>query len=548
MNMKRLCCTAVAAAAAVSVCAAAQEIPQDTLSVTAYFDAQSQMLTVSGTTGLREITIYLSVTPKGRTLTREELEAQTVMMTVTAPLADGTFEKKFLLPQAMPSGIYEVSAASGEKTASAVFSYINRSQTETIVTAINNSSGAADIRTILSENADALGIDADLLETQGNEIAAVLAGRRPSGGYDYDSLTDILNQALAAAEIKQGAALNTVIERYVPEQISDPEDYKNLDSAVEKELLSLLKSADFTAEPFKTVYIQNLFLAKLRAASDYIQVRDAVYKHYQTANLDISAYEKLNSVYKKNYAMKTLYRANVSRFDDIKPAYDNAITAAQNLSDGGTGENSGGTGGGGGGRGGSVSGGGSFAVDSETAEEINSKPRYTDMTFHWSRNAVEELSKSGIISGYEDGTFRPDATITRSEFAKLISESIKLDGDSACPFSDVAAEDWFAPFVTRCAREGIIQGYNGEFRPYDEITRQDAAVMIYRMLSVSGKTLQGTVMFEDRERIAAYARDAVAALAEEGIVNGYENLFSPEDLTTRAEAAAMICRALTYLQ
>lgn len=548
MNMKRLCCAAAAAAAAaaVSLCAAAQETPREALSVSAYFDTPGQLLTVSGTTGLRELTIYLSVTRKGEAVTQQALTGQTALLTVTAPLADGTFEKSFQLPDAMPGGIYEVTAVSGGKTASAVFSYINRGQAEAAVTAINSSSGAAGIQSVLSEYLDALGIDPELFEAQGGEIAAVLAGRRPSGGYVFDSMMDILNQALAAAELKQGAALTAVMERYVPGQISDPEDYKALEPAVEKELLGLLKTADFTRDPFGAVYMQNLFLAKLMAASDYIQVRDAVLRHHQAADLDLSAYEALNSTYKKDYAMKALYSADVRTVAGIKPAYEQAIAKARSLSD------SGGTGGGGSGGAGRPGGGGgtggNFAVDAETAGEINAAPRYTDMTFHWSRDMVEALSEAGVISGYEDGSFRPDETVTRAEFAKLVSQCMRLDGDAVYPFQDVEADAWFAPFVYRCASAGIVRGYDGEFRPQEEITRQDAAVMIHRMLSARGAAANGAAVFADQDQIAAYAREAVAALADAGVITGYENLFSPEDLTTRAEAAAMLCRAMAYLQ
>ena len=72
--------------------------------------------------------------------------------------------------------------------------------------------------------------------------------------------------------------------------------------------------------------------------------------------------------------------------------------------------------------------------------------------------------------------------------------------------------------------------------------------MLHRMLAAREIVLSGTAAFADQDQIAAYAREAVAALADAGIITGYENLFSPQDLTTRAEAAAMLCRALTYLQ
>ena len=256
-------------------------------------------------------------------------------------------------------------------------------------------------------------------------------------------------------------------------------------------------------------------------------------------------------LYKQDIAGSKAHAKMLAAQGIISAEDEQAIAEAQSLSDGSTGGGSGG--GGGSSRPGGVSGGsggtgGSFAVDAETAGEIDAAPRYTDMTFHWSRDMVEQLSEAGIIAGYEDGSFRPDTTVTRAEFAKLIAQSIGLRGDDAYPFSDVTDSDWFAPFVFRCANAEIIRGYDGAFYPQDEITRQDAAVMLYRMLSAREIVLSGTAAFADQDQIAAYAREEVAALADAGIITGYENLFSPQDLTTRAEAAAMLCRALTYLQ
>lgn len=110
---------------------------------------------------------------------------------------------------------------------------------------------------------------------------------------------------------------------------------------------------------------------------------------------------------------------------------------------------------------------------------------YTDVAAgSWYNNAVSTLSAIGVLGGYEDGSFRPNASITRAEFAKIAVSFFELEG-LACenPFLDVAPGAWYAESVAAAAELGLIEGYEGGlFRPDAPITRAEACTIVNRTL------------------------------------------------------------------
>ena len=102
----------------------------------------------------------------------------------------------------------------------------------------------------------------------------------------------------------------------------------------------------------------------------------------------------------------------------------------------------------------------------------------------WYNNAVSTLSRMGILGGYEDGTFRPNASITRAEFAKIAVSFFEYKDISAENiFTDVAAGSWYENFVAVAAKLGLIEGYAGNvYRPNESITRAEACTIINRTL------------------------------------------------------------------
>ena len=118
----------------------------------------------------------------------------------------------------------------------------------------------------------------------------------------------------------------------------------------------------------------------------------------------------------------------------------------------------------------------------------------------------------------------------------------QADGEG---FEDVLPDSWWYNAVLSAQSVGIINGYDGRFMPYSSIKRQDAVVMIYRALLACGKAEAAPSeenSFKDGSSVSGYARTAVTALSEMGVIQGYNGYFRPNDTITRAEAAALIYR------
>ena len=123
--------------------------------------------------------------------------------------------------------------------------------------------------------------------------------------------------------------------------------------------------------------------------------------------------------------------------------------------------------------------------DDTRAKYWSSKNDFSDVSADkWYNNAVSTLSNMGVIGGYADGTFRPDAPISRAEFAKIAVSFTQNNGSAVYNyFTDVKTTDWFAPYVTAAKDAGLIEGYSdGSFKPESKITRAEACAIVNRAL------------------------------------------------------------------
>lgn len=163
----------------------------------------------------------------------------------------------------------------------------------------------------------------------------------------------------------------------------------------------------------------------------------------------------------------------------------------------------------------------------------------------WAKSAIGRLYAENIVSGYEDGTIKPNKTITRDEFVKLLvcAFNFKLEG-AGTSFTDVALDAWQNTYINTAFVNGILTGNeDGTFGSGVEITRQDMAVMIMKAADKLGVAFNSdnTVTFEDTKDISGYALEAINKLAATGIINGMgDNTFAPTASATRAQAMQII--------
>ncbi|MGG3504012.1 Ig-like domain-containing protein [Paenibacillus lautus] len=172
---------------------------------------------------------------------------------------------------------------------------------------------------------------------------------------------------------------------------------------------------------------------------------------------------------------------------------------------------------------------------------------FTDISGHWAEVSIKEAVRERIVTGYPDETFKPGDTVTRAEFSVMLMNSLKsTDAGAELIFTDTAwIGDWAKKAVSQAVQAGIIRGYqDGSFRPNAKMTRAEMAAMIANALELSTKDIP-TTSFSDDKAIPAWAKSSVEALKELGIVKGIsEGDFNPSAQTTRAEAVIVLMNML----
>ncbi|WNS40806.1 amidase family protein [Paenibacillus sp. MMS20-IR301] len=166
---------------------------------------------------------------------------------------------------------------------------------------------------------------------------------------------------------------------------------------------------------------------------------------------------------------------------------------------------------------------------------------FADTMNHWAWASIDTLIAKGLLTGYSDGTFRPNAGLTRAEAIKVIATYMGLEGQ-ASNFKDVSTAHWASKYIGAAAGSGLMNGYSdGSFRPDQKISRSELAALITRAFKLTGT---GNTTFKDVNRSAWYY-DSIDALASNKIITGYaDSTFKPQQEITRAEFATMVSRLL----
>lgn len=164
----------------------------------------------------------------------------------------------------------------------------------------------------------------------------------------------------------------------------------------------------------------------------------------------------------------------------------------------------------------------------------------TKIEYKVTKNAVEEVKAIAYIKGYPDGTFKPQANVTRAEaaqmFATLLNGGTNFGTSQATKFSD-ASDDWYSKAINYVVGKGLISGYpNGTFKPNESITRAEFAQMI------SGYVKNEKASTSDFKDVKDHwAKDAIDKLYGNKNVNGYpDGSFKPNAKITRAEAVTIL--------
>ncbi|WP_052339538.1 S-layer homology domain-containing protein [Gorillibacterium massiliense] len=171
---------------------------------------------------------------------------------------------------------------------------------------------------------------------------------------------------------------------------------------------------------------------------------------------------------------------------------------------------------------------------------------FQDTPSHWATSSITLAVRLGISSGYPDGTFRPDTSITRAEFSTMIVKALGLQaGGGTRAFQDTQ-NSWARNYIEILATNGVINGYpDGTFRPDNGITRSEMMAMISKILILDKTDVGKGKDFVDVEP-NHWAYDIIKEASAAGIIQGRgQNQFAPDDNVTRAEAITVIIHVLT---
>ncbi len=168
----------------------------------------------------------------------------------------------------------------------------------------------------------------------------------------------------------------------------------------------------------------------------------------------------------------------------------------------------------------------------------------------WAKPFIQSLQTQGVIGGFPRGYFKPNQPVTRAEFA-LMTQAIFEQNPvrEAVEYKDVPSDFWAASAIEKASRIGFLKGYPGNtFQPKQQIPKVQAIVALANGLGLQspadpGKTLQ---VYKDANQIPAYAKNAVAAATEAGLVVNHPDaaVLNPNKMVTRAEVAALIHQAM----
>lgn len=183
-----------------------------------------------------------------------------------------------------------------------------------------------------------------------------------------------------------------------------------------------------------------------------------------------------------------------------------------------------------------------------TADELDTfLLRFKDMKNHWARKDVEYMAELGIVNGDENDIFRPDDSVSRAEFATMITLAM---GQEAMPyensFFDIVSDDWYSGYVQNVKTNDYMSGYDGLFKPDAPITREELARVIvsaYNHKSNTKLETGKTLYFNDIDEVSYWAYDYIVEAADMGFIYGMtDELFAPKLPATRAQAAVMLKR------
>lgn len=425
-------------------------------------------------------------------------------------------------------GTYNAYLKDGEDAEHTVFT-VTSDDWQAVVDKVNSASGVHEVSEVFS----------DMYKGKNADYFSEGICSERGKGYTQQGLLEKYNLYYGITEYYNGEIrLKEFLNTYLPYMSGCTNDIKteNELAAMDK----LLKNKKLNDGSFVRDFEQTSIIAKIHAAGYYDELTEFLPKNLEKFGYSVSEFENLSAYYRD----KVISDVFTKRFSaqNMKSLYNIFSECVKSYTKRENNQQGGGTGGGGNGSGNGKNNYG-IGLSPAIAENKNAEVFSDINEYSWAKESIERLYSAGGISGYGDGSFQPGKTITRAEFVKMCVFLINAGEGEITEFEDVSDNSWYKPYVDKAYSAGVINGYGKKFCPDNEITRQDCAVILYRILTLSMGNISGEYSFADSVNISEYAAEAVGAMANKGIINGYEDgSFRPYGNLTRAEAACLLIR------
>lgn len=354
------------------------------------------------------------------------------------------------------------------------------------------------------------------------------------------TFTDAYRYAKAVVTMQKTSKYDDNMKLYSDCFESTYEDYESLSDNVKQGVNDII--SNLTGEEGFMTIGQMALLSKIKTSLTHVALKNYVLDNSDELGINIekgSPYSQIKEENKYKVFNKMFdERGSYASIEDVKKGFASACTVVLKEQSKPKDE------------GGSL---GDSTHNSSSNDDVSSSVSYptsspdtnylNDIYGHYAQNEIVSLMEKGVISGYSDNTFKPSNNVTRAEFCKMVCLAFNISSsDTLQTFNDVTPFDWYYSYVLNMSQNGLVNGYMGNFNPNQTITRQDAALILYRVLTMKGISLSGNFEFSDESEISAYAKQAVSLMASKGYVKGYNGNFSPLSSITRADSAIMISR------
>lgn len=484
-----------------------------------------------------------------------------------APSSDGSYSFTFRMPSDSQTGNYDITIGSydGEVATETMF-FATGEVIENTMNDINSSNTVTAMKAALNSHYEVLNISKSVYEslddTAKTAVANVILNGKSNGNYTDISEVNALVRTEVAVQVlrcaKTGTDVKNALSTYssiynITEETSVC--YALVEKMGEEDLSAVYyimangTCSDVTSA--QKLYDSSVLLAYINKAKDpgTIKTTLANTSYQNVLGFSMSTYNSSD----KDKTVTYLYNlgTDFTSAAQLEQAIKDAYSSQGSTSSGGS---SSGGGGGSSSLGGSSSSGGTITnlpaatatTPANTDETKTDKTEYINFgdidSVEWAREAIEYLASENIVSGVEDGVFKPNDTVTREQFATMLVKAFNLNGGNS-DFTDLDNNHWAFDAVSAAYANGIISGISDtEFGTGRNITREDMATMLYRASQKMGITLNdGDINFTDSEDISDYAFEAVKAMNNSGVISGYsDGTFGPKDNATRAQAAQML--------